>query len=255
MNFIRKVLFIILGKNLYFRLISRCFIGLFQWGFLKPAKKFSTHYKVRQLINKGDYIIDIGANFGYYTTIFARKTGTKGLVYAIEPVPQYRKILLSNTRRLKNIEVIPYALSNSEGKSEMGIPGDKKYRHGLTRILDSNESRGKDMSFTIETKTPDSLFSQLEKLDYIKCDIEGHEAKVIPEFRFLIEKFNPIVQIEIEKTNFELIDSLFCSLGYEAFKVSDNKLIKHEKGSSYNSDLIYLTKNRINYLSQNNLIS
>jgi len=42
---------------------------------------------------------------------------------------------------------------------------------------------------------------------------------------------------------------------YEAFKVSDNKLIKHEKGSSYNSDLIYLTKNRINYLSQNNLIS
>ncbi|MDX2415668.1 MAG: FkbM family methyltransferase [Bacteroidales bacterium] len=254
MNFIRKILFILLGKDLYFKLISKVFIWLFQLGFLKHVKKFNTHHFVRGLINKGDCIIDIGANFGYYTTIFAKRTGNTGLVYAVEPVAQYRQVLLSNTRKLNNIVIIPFALSDIEGKSEMGIPGDKKYRHGLTRILNSSESKNNKEGYRIETKTPGNLFNHLEKIDYIKCDIEGYESKVIPEFRSLIEKFNPIVQIEIEKTNFGSINDFFHSLGYKAFKVSDYKLIQHNKDGSYNSDLIYLTKNQINQLTQNNLI-
>lgn len=254
MNLIRKILYTILGKNLYFRLVSRCFLLLYHWGFLKRAKKFNTHYFVKNLINTDDCVIDIGANLGYYTTIFSKSVGANGLVYAVEPIPHYRKILSSNTKRLKNIKIIPFALSNTEGKSKMGIPGKQKYRHGLMKILDKSTADKSNTSFFIETKIPKNLFANIERLDYIKCDIEGHEAKVIPEFRQLIEKFNPIIQIEIEKANFEMIDSLISSLGYKRYIVSDNKLISHKKDKSYNSDLLYIPDYRVIKLTQNNLI-
>lgn len=221
-------------------------------GLLRSVSKFDTHHFVPGLINKGDSIIDIGANFGYYTTIFSRNCGESGKVYAVEPVPLYRKILYSNTRKYKNIEIIPFALSDSERSTKMGIPGNKKYRHGLTRIIDQKEINKTEKAIPIETRTPDSLFGSIDRLDYLKCDIEGHESKVIPLFAKLFLKFKPIVQIEIEKSNFDLIDSLLKSIGYNSYYVDKDKLKHYDGSQTYNSDLFYLNKEKYLQVTQNN---
>ncbi|MEE4114682.1 MAG: FkbM family methyltransferase [Marinilabiliaceae bacterium] len=254
MDIIRTILYNILGRKLYFRYVSRCFLLFYRKGLLSSGRKFQTHYFVRKLINRGDTLIDLGANLGYYTSIFAQEAGSEGKVFAVEPVELYRDILKSNTRRYNNIEYIPYALSEEEGVAEMILPGNKKYRHGLTRIAGKdNEEEGS--LFTVEKRNPQQVFKDISRLDYLKCDIEGHEGIVIPLFEDLIKKHQPIVQIEIEKSNFDLINTLFKSLLYSPYFVDGSTLKKYDGKQVYYSDLIYLPEKKINELSQLKLIS
>ena len=108
MKFIKKVLYLIFDERVYFRIISMSFFILYFSGLLKISRKFKMHYFVSKLIRKGDTIIDIGANLGYYTRIFARATGSEGIVWAVEPVPLYRKTLKKNLNGISNIIILPY---------------------------------------------------------------------------------------------------------------------------------------------------
>lgn len=221
---------------------------MYRMGLLSCFKKFNTHYLARRLIRKDDHIIDIGANFGYYTSIFADKSGNSGKVFAVEPVREYQEILKSNTKKYSNIEIIPYALSDNEGESYMGIPSNQKFRHGLTRISEDGNNYEDDSTYKVLTKTPESIFGSIDRLDYIKCDIEGHEAKVMPGFKKLIEKFHPLIQIEIERLNFELINNLLSDLGYNSFIVSGNKLIPLDPEKEVSCDIIFVPEKRKNQL-------
>src|SRR5260221_5461286 len=42
----------------------------------------------RELIQEDDTCIDVGANFGWYTTFFSVCVGSRGSVHAFEPVPR-----------------------------------------------------------------------------------------------------------------------------------------------------------------------
>ena len=41
---------------------------------------------IKHLINPGDCVIDIGANYGIYTKFFSELVGNNGVVYGIEPI-------------------------------------------------------------------------------------------------------------------------------------------------------------------------
>src|SRR5258708_11318539 len=48
---------------------------------------------VRQLLQPGQNVIDIGANFGVYTLSMAQKVGPGGQVWAFEPAPSTAQFL------------------------------------------------------------------------------------------------------------------------------------------------------------------
>lgn len=76
-------------------------------------------------VEKGDIALDIGAYYGYYTLIFARKVGNTGLVIAVEPNPKCLQFLYCNIalNNLKNVKVFPYALSNKVGTTQLYMGG------------------------------------------------------------------------------------------------------------------------------------
>lgn len=73
---------------------------------------------VKRMIKRGDVVLDIGANIGYYTLIFAKIVGEDGKVFAFEPDPTNFALLKRNVEinGYKNILLVQKAVSNKSGK-------------------------------------------------------------------------------------------------------------------------------------------
>ena len=103
---IQKLLYKSLSLENYLRILQKGYFLAYHLGLLKLSSKYTYHYFIKKLINKGDTIIDIGANLGYYSILFAQWTGRAGKVYAVEPVKIFNKILRVLTKdRYKCVQV------------------------------------------------------------------------------------------------------------------------------------------------------
>ena len=246
---IKKTLYKLLGVKNYLIVVSRLFFISYSTGILKRNRAFDCHYFVSKLIQEGDHVIDIGANLGYYSRLFAKLSGSKGKVYCVEPVTLFRKILEINTSEFQNTTIIPYALGTEDDKPiEMGIPKSNKYlRHGLTRVLNSDEKEVFEYKFTEKMFTPGTVFGKLERCDYIKCDVEGYEINIIPHLGFLLENFHPLIQIEIEPVNRKFISDFLKIYSYSAFYLKDESLFPFdERYEETAGDLFYIPEERMN---------
>jgi FkbM family methyltransferase len=246
MNFLKRIIFKILGVKAYLRVVSRLFFAAYYCGFLKGKKEFDCHYIVRKLIKEGDVIIDLGANLGYYSRIFSKLTGKNGKVYSIEPVELFRTILSKNIRKKSNVEIIPYAIGTTDNeKIKMGVPATSGYfSHGRTHVLSQEEECS--MVFDATIMRPDTIFKNLKKLDYLKCDIEEYEHIAIPMFKELFVKFKPLLQIEIGEENRNKLIPFLCGLDYSVFEVKAGRLQKVSGPDSKTfGDLIFIDNQKI----------
>jgi len=157
---------------------------------------------VKQLVRRGECVIDVGANFGLYTVFLARSVGEEGQVYSFEPIPLTFKILSRNIKHfeLNNVEVYNFGLSNAAGQQSMQIPksgggGENFYRANIVR--DQATSNRTDL-VPVNLMILDSLLSNLRKpISFIKIDVEGHEAEVLMGSSEVIDAFKPALQVEI----------------------------------------------------------
>lgn len=231
MKKIKSILLRILGQRAYLQLTSRLFFIYFRNGWLTGNRSYDTHYFVKNFIKTGDVVLDIGANLGYYSVQFARLVGKEGKVYSVEPIELYGKVLANNVAGFRQVQILPYALGESEGIIKMGNPSTDKHRHGLMRVLNEKEQAAETNTYDVAMKNPVSLFNELQKINYIKCDIEGYEVPVIPAMKPLIMKHRPIVQIETDGENKQIIYRLLESLDYDLFYVHAGKLVPYQNAS------------------------
>lgn len=224
MKKIKAILLNVLGQEKYLQLTSSLFFFYFKKGWLKNNPIYKTHYFVKHLIKPGDTVIDIGANLGYFSVQLAQLVGKAGKVYSVEPIELYRNILTKNVARFAHVEILPYALGEVEGIIRMGNPGSDKHRHGLMRVLSDKDADDNSQVYEVPMKNPGELFASLAKIDYIKCDIEGYEVPVIPLMRLLIEKHQPVLQVETEGENRRIIFEMMHDLHYKMYYVNDGKL-------------------------------
>jgi FkbM family methyltransferase len=169
------------------------------------------------LLSAGDYILDIGANFGRYTYHFSKLAGPSGRVISMEPIPSTLQILKANVAKfgLGNVFCINQAASEVTGFVSMEIPdsnsgGKNFYEARITSIGNG----------TIPCIRLDDAYLGLPRLDFIKCDVEGHELNVLNGATTLLAKFHPVLLIEIggdpddPPTNAGKAFALLRSLGY-----------------------------------------
>lgn len=219
-------LYRLLGQQSYLSLVSRLFFWAYRTGLLRTKPEYACHYHVRHLIEPGDYVLDIGANLGYYTVLFAEWVGPEGQVYSVEPVPVYRAVLRQNARSFSQVNVIPYALGEASATVQMGIPDSADpHRHGHTQILPDADDAGRSETFEAEVRTPGDLFGDLPRLDYVKCDVEGHEGVVVPAMEALLREHRPIVQVEVAEDNRRPLYEMMEGMGYQAYYVRDGEQV------------------------------
>jgi len=167
---------------------------------------------VKKLIKKGDVVLDIGANVGYYTLIYAKLVGEGGKVFAFEPDPDNFALLEKNVEvnGYRNVVLIKKAVANKTGVVRLYLCEDNKGNH---RICDAHDARE---SIEVEAIRLDDYFEAYDgKIDFIKIDIEGAEQEALLGASSLLTR-NEDVKVATE----------FCPLLLEAFGVKPEEYLR-----------------------------
>jgi FkbM family methyltransferase len=151
---------------------------------------FSEYFTTKVNIKEGDVVLDIGANIGSTTLLFSRLVGEKGKVFAFEPVADDILRLNIEKNNIKNAEVIPKAVSNQQGKAEIGI---SDYSLDSTLIHREYMETWFNKKRMIDKTTIDAFAEEkgLERVDFINVDVEGMEELVIRGAEKVIKKHRP----------------------------------------------------------------
>lgn len=240
-SFIKTLVYQILGQKLYLKSLFIGYKWAYELGFLKKDFIYKYHYFSKKFIAKGDVVLDIGANLGYYTYLFKKWVGDKGKVIAVEPVKNYQEIILWQNANAKNVQLYPYALGGENKLVQLVVDGNENYlRTGLAHIQEGKSTDTK-FSFDAEMKDVSSIFNDLEKINFIKMDIEGYEAVIIPLMKNLLSIHLPIIQIETWGENRKVVHETLASLNYHAFELEDGILKpQNEVKPGTIGDVIYL---------------
>jgi FkbM family methyltransferase len=171
----------------------------------------------------GSTVLDIGANRGIYTYLLSRKVGEKGKVHAFEPQPE----LVTELHRMKkwfglsNVVIHPMALSSCTGLAQLNriCPGD-----GGASL--EPDQPGSDL-LTVNRAPLDEILLRegAVNIDFIKCDVEGHELRVFEGAVRMIERCKPLIQVEvrIETQEAMTLFHLLESFGYVGVMVLDGE--------------------------------
>jgi len=156
---------------------------LLKWGI---HEKYETML-FKKLIKKGMVVVDIGANFGYYTLLAARLVGDEGKVFAFEPDPYNYSLLAKNigANGYNNVIPVQKAILHKSGKMKLFLDKNNLGAHSLSEPIPSN----KGGSILVEVISLDEFFKDKDyTIDVIKMDVEGSEMKVLQGMTNLINK-------------------------------------------------------------------
>lgn len=130
--------------------------------------------------------IDIGAWIGDSTELISRKFQN---VIAFEPNPQVFECCKKNllARKISNVELHPFAISNVKGKVPFKFP-----KSTLSAWIDTTNNDVVDLY--VESNTLDSF--NLTQIDFIKIDVDSHEGFLLQGAEEFFRNNSPLVMIE-----------------------------------------------------------
>lgn len=247
---IKKIVFRTVGLENYLRILQRSYFFSYKVGLLKNNPEYTHHYFVKNLIKKGDTVLDIGANLGYYSVLFSKWVGEDGRVYSVEPIGLYNKIFREAASGRENITLLPYALGLEEKEVILvSSPKVGYLRTGLPHVYDSQHDGSieeQEYTFRAEMRVPSQLFGSMDRLDYIKCDIEGFEYTVLSNMKEIIATHKPKIQVEVWQQNEAAINGLLSEIGYTAYRLHNKKLVRNDsKTEGLRGDYIFIHNNDI----------
>lgn len=182
---------------------------------------------VHSALRSGDTFVDVGANWGYFTSIASHKVGLDGLVLAIEPNgAAYRRLLDTVGReRLVNVMAAQWAVYDRVG---LRVSLVKRQLHQTTSSYVREWQTGGKRS--VLTSTVDYLTSKMASgpVRLLKVDTEGAELPVMQGAQRLLTESKPLVLLEMSRYSARFgytMDQLYkymSAMGYScAYSIDD----------------------------------
>ena len=165
-------------------------------------------------------VVDVGANVGYYTLMFAQVVGPAGRIIAIEPSPENLPELKLNIEcnKLRNVEIVPKAVGNS--RKEVGL------RSGINSGVVRDDKR----SYSVEQDLIDNIIT--EPIDLIKIDVEGYEEFALEGAERVLSEYRPTLFLEVHPLELTQYGCATRSLMTRLSRVYDDVTIYQERVGS-----------------------
>ncbi|MGC8650941.1 MAG: FkbM family methyltransferase, partial [Hydrogenobaculum sp.] len=164
------------------------FSNLYNWLLKYTSPTHEEDYSYKEInfdVEDGDIVFDCGANSSKDSYInclyFAKKAGKNGKVYAFEPIPRIYNELLEDIKGYDNIIAVNKGVSDKKQKAYFEDLGG-----GGSRIASNG-------AIEVELTTIDDFVKEqgIEKVDFIKMDIEGAELDALKGAVNTIKTFKP----------------------------------------------------------------
>jgi FkbM family methyltransferase len=155
---------------------------------------------LRGFVKRGDVILDVGANIGYFSLLFAKWLRGTGAVHAFEPFPatilRFERNLDLNPELRSVICLHKLAVSDFVGSMSMAVPDEGN--SGCNYLTGENQGE-------IKVTTLDAFVQQerLSRLDLLKVDVEGAEVGLLQGAEETINRFRPVLMIEINPSTLQ----------------------------------------------------
>lgn len=194
---------------------------------------------LKNILKPNMTFVDIGANQGEFSLIAASIINS-GKVLSFEPVSQQRALLEKNKtiNNFQQIEIYSFGLGNKNSELPIYTSSDTLLHHGrhegLSSLYSSKERNV--MQEIIQVKVFDDIFFKtLDRLDFIKIDIEGSELFALQGMANSIQAFKPIILIEINEETFNSagyttndVVAFFYNFGYSFYEIRKGNLVNTE---------------------------
>jgi FkbM family methyltransferase len=142
-------------------------------------------------------VLDVGANIGLATLAMATALPASARLLAVEPSPRNLAHLRRNlaANGLERVEVVPAAAGAEPGSLSFH---ESAFGAG-SHVVSGHHLAGGDMpAVSVPVDTLDRLVASrgLERLDFVKIDVEGFEPDVLDGAAGAIERFRPVIYVE-----------------------------------------------------------
>lgn len=153
---------------------------------------------IRISLKPGDVALDIGANIGLQSIRMSQCVGSKGVVYAFEPLKHIQQKFTNNIalNKCANVTMFPFALSDTDGDTQVSI-NEHIWNQGSFSL---GQHQGGTSTQQIAIKAGDGIpeIGQLQQLDLIKIDVEGFEFHVLRGLKNTLQKHKPRIIFEYD---------------------------------------------------------
>lgn len=199
---------------------------------------------IAQTIKPGMRVMDVGANYGYFTFLMAQLVGHKGQVCSIEANPFIFELICKSIKingYKSIITPLNLAVSDCCKKQQPFVFSDSIPMNGA--LKENKTERSLSKKFTeqvmIDIFSLDSIPFAKKGLDLIKIDIEGSEDKFWYGSK-TVRKNNPdlIIIMEFNRLKYESSDTFIDCIyqeGYQVFMITTQGMIGVEKQKLMNS--------------------
>jgi FkbM family methyltransferase len=184
---------------------------------------------LRICARKGDTVVDVGANIGFYTLESALAVGEAGRVIAIEAAPPHIETLRKNVRlnAMNCVSLVDTAVSDAVDEATLALPkGDNLGMFTLGRV----ES---DEAYRVALRPLDDVLDEqrIDSLALIKMDIEGSEYRALRGAARTLAKYKPALLLELNEfalsrcgSSAQEVRALLHEAGYRGWVIGRRRL-------------------------------
>lgn len=177
------------------------------------------YLSARTRIEPGMTVVDAGASMGLFTVTASRLVGDAGRVIACEPVAEARALLQENldANGCANVTVVPAALGEESRMVELDINLDAHFE-GSSKYISRSGTKREVQQHALDDLLPSM---QVEKIGFLKADIEGSERDLLAGARRTLAASHPVLAIRTYHLpdDVAVLSALVTGIGGYAFEV------------------------------------